>query len=143
VNSTNSGYSIGLQSGAATNFASVTTSGPTVSYAAANDTQTNAITAGTAYIFTPQTATAPSGLNFTGTTALATTLNWTDNSANEVGFVVSRSTDNVNFTFITQTAAGATSFADSGLSPNTQYFYRVQAVTEGALSSAASNNVTT
>ena len=137
------GYSIGLQSGGATNFASVTTTGPTVSYAAANNAQTNAITAGTAYLFTPQTATAPSGLNFTGTTAVATTLNWTDNSSNEFGFVVSRSTDGINFSFLSQTAAGATSFPDSGLSPGTQYFYEVRAVTEGALSAAAANNVTT
>jgi hypothetical protein len=46
------GYSVGLQSGAATNFASVTTSSNTVSYAAANDAQTNAIAAGTSYLFT-------------------------------------------------------------------------------------------
>jgi hypothetical protein len=35
VNSANAGYSVGLQSGAATNFASVTTSGPTVAYGTA------------------------------------------------------------------------------------------------------------
>lgn len=144
TNSANGGYSVGLQSGAATNFASVTSSGPTVSYAAANNTQTNAITSGTAYIFTPQIAADPTGLNFTGTTALSTTLNWNDNSSNEVGFAVYRSTDGgVNYNFLTQTAAGATSFTDNTVSPNTTYFYRVFAVTEGAVSNAAQNSVTT
>jgi hypothetical protein len=60
ANAIDTGYSVGLQSGAATNFASVTTTGNTVSYAVANNAQTNAITSGTAYIFTPVIATAPS-----------------------------------------------------------------------------------
>jgi hypothetical protein len=143
ANAVDGGYSVGLQSGVATNFASVTTTANTVSYAAANNAQTNAITAGTAYIFTPNVPSAPTALNFTGTTATTTTLNWTDTSSNEVGFVIYRSTDNVNFTFLTQTAANAVTFGDSGLIPGTQYFYRLQAVTEGALSSAATNSVTT
>jgi hypothetical protein len=144
ANTPNGGYSIGLQSGVATNFVSVTSSGPTVSYVTANNTQTNAITSGTAYIFTPQTANAPSGLNFTGTTALSTTLNWTDNSSNEFGFAVYRSTDGgVTYSFLTQTAADAISFTDNTVLPGTNYFYRVMAVTEGALSPAAQNNVST
>ncbi|MFL6210217.1 MAG: beta strand repeat-containing protein, partial [Pyrinomonadaceae bacterium] len=143
TNSANGGYSIGLQSGAATNFASVTSTTNTVSYTTANNTQTNAIAAGTAYLFTPQTPADPTSVNFTGTTATGTTVNWTDNSSNEVGFVIYRSTDGLNFPFIAQTAANATSFADSGLSPSTQYFYRVRAVTEGALSNPASGNTTT
>ena len=91
------GYSIGLQSGAATNFASVTSASNTVSYAAATNTQTTAITAGTAYLFTPVIPNTPSGVNFTGTTATSTTVNWTDNSSDEFGFVIYRSTDGVNF----------------------------------------------
>jgi hypothetical protein len=138
------GYSVGLQSGAATNFASVTTTGNTVSYATANNAQTNAITSGTAYIFTPQTANAPTALNFTGTAAVSTTLNWTDTSSNEVGFAIYRSTDGgATYNFLTQTAANATSFTDNTVSPSTTYFYQVQAVTEGALSGAATNSVTT
>jgi hypothetical protein len=138
------GYSVGLQSGAATNFASVTTTGNTVSYATANNAQTNTIPSGTAYTFTPNVPAAPTALNFTGTAAVTTTLNWTDNSSNEVGFAIYRSTDGgVNYSFLTQTAANATSFTDNTVSPNTTYFYRVFAVTEGALSAAAQNSVTT
>jgi hypothetical protein len=144
ANATDGGYSVGLQSGAATNFASVTTTGNTVSYATANNTQTNAIPSGTAYTFTPVVPNAPTALNFTGTTAVSTTLNWTDNSSNEVGFAIYRSTNGgVNYTFLTQTAAGATSFNDSTVVPSTNYFYRVFAVTEGALSSATQNSLTT
>ncbi|MDT5156998.1 MAG: hypothetical protein QOH51_1355 [Acidobacteriota bacterium] len=138
------GYSVGLQSGAATNFASVTTTGNTVSYATANNTQTNAITSGTAYTFTPNVPSAPTALNFTGTAAVTTTLNWTDNASNEVGYAIYRSTDGgVNYTFLTQTAANATSFTDNTVSPSTTYFYRVFAVTEGALGGPAQNSVTT
>jgi hypothetical protein len=139
------GYSIGTQAGLATNFASVTTFDNSVSYTVANNTQLDAIAAGTAYIFTPLVPADPTGLNFTGTTQVATTLNWTDNSSNEVGFVIYRSTDGgTTYNFLTQTAANAVSFTDSTLFPGTTYFYKVFAVTEGALSAnAAAGSVTT
>jgi len=136
ANAADGGYSVGLQSGAATNFASVTTTGATVSYAAANNAQTNAITSGTAYLFTPNVPAAPSGLSFTAITPLSMTLNWTDNASNEVGYVIYQSTDGINYTFVTQTAANAISQAVNGLNPSTTYFFKVFAVTEGALSSS-------
>ncbi len=145
LNSANAGYTVGLQSGAATNFASVTTTALTVSYAAANNTQTNAITAGTAYIFTTQPAPiAPTTVTFTGTASTTTTVNWVDNSSTELGFAVYRSADGgTTYSFVGQVAAGVTSFNDSGLSPNTQYFYQVAAFTEGSVSTAATGSVTT
>jgi hypothetical protein len=144
ANAVDGGYSVGLQSGVATNFASVTTTGNTVSYATANNAQTNTIPSGTAYVFTPNIPNAPSGLNFTATAAVTTTLNWTDTSSNEVGFAIYRSSDGgANYTFITQTAANATSFTDNTVLPATNYIYRVYSVTEGALGGPAQNNVTT
>ena len=145
VNSVNSGYSVGLQSGVATNFASVTTSTNAVSYATANNTNTTAITAGTAYLFTPNIPLAPTGLTFTATSAVSTTLNFTDNATNEVGYAIYRSTDGgATYTFLAQTAANATTYTDTGLSPTTTYFYQVYAVTEGALSNPAlTGSVTT
>lgn len=131
------GASIGLQSGAATNFASVTGTTDTVSYVGANNVNTAGLPAGKSYIFTPNIPLAPTGLSFTGVTPTAITLNWTDNATNEFGYAVYRSVDNVTFTFAGQAAANATAFADSGLLPSTNYFYRVFAVTEGALSSPA------
>ena len=142
--SNDGGYSVGLQSGAATNFASVTTSGPTVSYVAANDTQTTAITSGTAYTFTPNVPAAPTTLSFTSVTPTSMTLNWTDNASNEVGYAIYQSNDGgINYSFIAQTAANATSQAISGLTPSTTYFFKVFAVTEGALSAALSGSQAT
>ena len=143
--SVDGGYSIGTQAGALTNFASVTTLNNSVSYTVANNTQLDAIAAGTAYIFAPPVPADPTGLNFTGTNPIATTLNWTDNSTNEIGFVIYKSTDGgTTYNFLTQTAANAVSFTDSTLSPNTTYFYKVFAVTEGALSAnPAAGSVTT
>jgi hypothetical protein len=129
------GYSVGIGT-SSTSFASVTTTANTVSYAASNNAQTNSIPTGTAYIFTPPVPAAPTGLSFTATTAISMTLNWTDNTNNEVGYVIYNSTDGTNFTFVTQTAANATSQNFSGLTPSTNYFWRVFAVTEGRLSTA-------
>src|SRR5690606_19319874 len=55
-------------------------------------------------------------------------------SSNETGFVIYRSTDGVNYSFVSQTAANTTSSIQSGLTANTLYYWRVYAVSEGALS---------
>ena len=64
----NTGYSVGISSAAAS-FASITTTGPSVSYAASNNAQVAAIASGTKYTFTPNMPAAPTGLSFTGVTA--------------------------------------------------------------------------
>jgi predicted phage tail protein len=51
-----------------------------------------------------------------------------DNSSNESNFQIFRSTDNVNFTMVTQVGANTTTFTDSGLAASTTYFYRVRAI---------------
>ncbi len=72
--------------------------------------------------------TAPSGLTATAVSSSRINLNWTDNSTNETGFVISRSlTSGGTFTDIATTAANATTFANTGLSANTTYFYKVRA----------------
>ncbi|HYO49174.1 MAG TPA: fibronectin type III domain-containing protein, partial [Chloroflexia bacterium] len=138
----NTGYSVGISSAAAS-FASVTTSGATVSYAASNNTQTAAIASGTDYKFTPPASNAPSNLTFSNVAASSITLNWTDNATNEAGFPVYISTDNVNFSFVAQAAANATSINITGLSPSTTYFFRVHAVSPGVLSSATTGTQAT
>lgn len=141
---TDLGASVGLQSGAATNFASVTVSDDTVSYVAANNTNLPGIAAGKSYIFTPANSpAAPSGLNFTGVTPTSQTLNWTDNSTNELAFGIFRSTDGINYSFVAQTAADAVSYTDTLLTPSTNYFYRVQAFAEGISSASLSGNSST
>jgi uncharacterized repeat protein (TIGR01451 family) len=84
------------------------------------------------FLLTPPSVNPPGGpLTFTGVTATATTVNWTD-SSNEVAYVIYNSTDGVNFTFAGSAAQNATSFAGSGLAPSTSYTWRVFAASEGA-----------
>lgn len=83
------------------------------------------------YRYTPSTATAPSGLNFSAVTATTTTLNWTDNSTNEVGYAIYRSNDGGStYNFVTLTAASAVTSAQTGLVPGTTYHWRVLAIRE-------------
>ena len=141
---TDLGASIGLQSGAATNFASVTVSDDSVSYTVANNTNLPGVASGKSYHFTPNVpSAAPTGLTFSPVTQLSIQLNWADNATNEVGYAIFRSTDGTNFSFVTQTAADATSFNDTGLFPGTTYFYRVYAATDGAISAPVSGSQAT
>lgn len=135
ANSANGGYTVGFQSGAATNFASVTTNGPFVFYGMANNTQTDAIPGGVAYTFTPPVPADPTALHFTSTTPVSTTVNWTDNATNEIAYVLYRSTDGgATYAFVNELPSGSTSHPDSGLTPGATVHYRVYAATEGALS---------
>ena len=70
-----------------------------------------------AYQFTPNVPAAPTGLTFAPVTATSIQLNWTDNATNEFGYVIYRSLDGTNFSFLTQLAAGSTLFNDTGLAP--------------------------
>ena len=85
------------------------------------------------FSYSPPVPLAATGLNFTAVGSGGMTVNWTDNAINEIGYVIYNSTDGgANYTFVTQTAANANSFAASGLTPSTSYTWKVQAVTEGA-----------
>jgi Peptidase family C25 len=139
ANSTNGGYSVGFGS-SATQFASVTTSGPTAAYGVANNANTGAITSGTKYTFTPNIPTDPGALSFTAVGLNTMTLNWADNATNEFGYVVYRSLDGTNYEFVRQLAAGSTSSVEGGIASNTTYSWRVFAVTEGGLSNASSGS---
>ena len=125
---TSGGYSLGIQSGAATNFASVTTATNTVDYSNANNTQTSAITQGTSYLFSPTLPATPSGASVTNVRQTSLQLNWADNASNEGGYYVWRTTDTVNFTLVGQLAPNTTSFTDTGLTPATQYRHYVVAL---------------
>jgi trimeric autotransporter adhesin len=87
---------------------------------------------------------APTGLNFTGVTLTGTTLNWTDNATNEIGYAVYRSIDGgVTYNFYAQTAANIATYAATGLLASTNYFWRVVAFTEGAVSASVDGNQAT
>ena len=73
------------------------------------------------------TPVAPSNLSATAASSTQINLAWNDNSNNESGFLIERSTDGVNFSQIGTTAGNVTSYSDSGLAPGTSYTYRVRA----------------
>jgi hypothetical protein len=137
------GYSVGLQSGPASNFASITTSAGTVDYAAANNGQISAITSGTSYLFSPNIPAAPTNGTITGLTQTSLQLNWTDNANDETVYLVRRSTDNINFTVVAERPLNTSSFFDNGLTPGTQYFYIVNAASDGGLSANLTFSATT
>src|SRR5207244_1395396 len=64
---------------------------------------------------------------------------WTDNSSNEDGFQIERSSDNVTFAQIATVNANATTYSDTGLTVSTTYYYRVRATSAVNGDSAYSN----
>lgn len=83
---------------------------------------------------------APSNLRGSSPAFDRVNLEWDDNSANEAGFAVERRTEpDGAFAEITRTGPGAVSFADTGLSAQTTYTYRVRAFFGDGQLSAYSN----
>jgi len=70
---------------------------------------------------------APTSLTATPVSRSQINLTWADNSSNETGFKIERSTNNRTFTQIATVGANATSYSNTGLSRSTTYYYRVRA----------------
>jgi len=83
---------------------------------------------------------APTNLAATAVSSSQINLVWTDNSANENGFLIERCQGNscTNFVQIAQVGVNTTNYPDTGLSRNTWYRYRVRAF-NAAGNSAYSN----
>ena len=90
------------------------------------------------FVVTAAAPPAPSALSATPISSSQINLAWTDNSSNEGGFRIERSTDNVNFTEIATTAVNAIAYSNTGLAASTTYYYRVRAFNSGG-NSAYSN----
>jgi hypothetical protein len=75
----------------------------------------------------------PSNVNFTNVISTevpqlsSLTINWIDGAVNEDNYVVERSENGTDFNVITTLGADVTSYNDTGLLPNTQYYYRIKA----------------
>lgn len=84
---------------------------------------------------------APSNLKAQALSYKSIQLNWTDNSNNETGFEIWRSTSpaNAGAVILATTAPGATSFIDSTASASTQYFYEIRAINQYGASNFTSN----
>lgn len=63
-------------------------------------------------------------------------LKWTDNSFDETGFEIYRSTDGINgnYSLIYTTGANQTSYSNTGLAAGTNYYYKVRAIIPGGYS---------
>jgi acid phosphatase type 7 len=81
---------------------------------------------------------APSGLTAVAVAKTRINLAWTDNSTNETGFKIERSTNGTSFTQIATVAANVQSYASTGLKGARKYYYRVRAY-NGTVNSAYSN----
>lgn len=73
----------------------------------------------------------PLNLTATATSYSQINLSWTDNSDNEDGFRIERQTAVNTWQTVGATAAGATSFSNTGLTGSTSYSYRVIAFNNG------------
>ncbi|MDO9512912.1 MAG: BNR-repeat neuraminidase N-terminal domain-containing protein [Bacteroidales bacterium] len=90
-------------------------------------------------VFIPVTPNAPpTSFSTASITQTGMTIGWSDNSTNETGFRVYRSTDNVNFTQVgtdiisTSVATTGTTYSQvqTALIPGTPYYYRITAYTD-------------
>ncbi|MES2574762.1 MAG: GDSL-type esterase/lipase family protein [Bacteroidota bacterium] len=85
----------------------------------------------------------PSDVNFANVTstevpaASSLMVKWTDNATNEDNYVVERSVNGTTFATIATIGANTTSYNDSGLTPNTKYYYRVKATNSTGFASQA------
>jgi len=82
---------------------------------------------------------APSGLTATAISFSQINLSWTDNSNNEDGFEIYRSTDGTNYELLTTTNANVTSYSDTIVSSSLTCYYRVRAYNTVGDQSAWSN----
>ncbi len=105
--------------------------------ASANSAQASATTS--------STPVAPSGLVATAIRATRIDLSWVDNSGNESGFILGRSTTAGGpYTTVASLAANATSYQNTGLISNTTYYYAVRATNAvGTSVNSAEANTTT
>jgi len=71
------------------------------------------------------------------------TVNWVDGATNETNYVLERSTDGISFTTIATLGANVTSYNDSGLIPNTLYYYQVKATNSTESSAYSTVSITT
>ena len=71
--------------------------------------------------------TTPSTLVGSGSSETTVQLLWIDTAAYEEGFEIERSSDGISYSRVATVAANVTYYTDSGLAPETQYWYRIRA----------------
>ncbi|MGC4032808.1 MAG: PQQ-dependent sugar dehydrogenase [Tepidisphaeraceae bacterium] len=75
----------------------------------------------------PVAPNAPGSLAVTTVSASSLLLKWTDNSANEAGFLIERRIGSGTWAQIASVGAGVATYTNTGLTTNTTYQYRIRA----------------
>lgn len=75
----------------------------------------------------PLTPAGPGNLSATATSTSSVSLSWSDNSANEQGFIVERSTNDGGFVPLATLGASVTTYTSTGLAAGTTYTFRLLA----------------
>lgn len=70
----------------------------------------------------------PTGLTATAVSSTQINLAWSSTGDYTVAFVIERSLDGASFVQIATVPVTQTSYSDTGLTPETRYWYRVKAV---------------
>ncbi|MBA7492528.1 hypothetical protein ES702_03078 [subsurface metagenome] len=95
------------------------------------------------YVAPPPAPSSPSNLTATAVSSTQINLSWKDNSTNEKGFYLYRRTTN-SYTRVAILEANANSYNDTGLDPETSYWYKVTAYNDGGESGSSNEvNITT
>ena len=84
----------------------------------------------------------PTDLKVTKQELESLTFSWTDNADNEVGYIVELSTDNKTFTELARLEANTTTYTATGLTKETDYYFRVKAYGEDGLESPYATVIT-
>jgi hypothetical protein len=84
---------------------------------------------------TPTPVATPTGVSATATSTTDIGITWNDNSSNESGFQIWRSTTGSSgpYSLLSTVGPNVESAADSGLDPGTQYCYKVKALGSGVI----------
>ncbi|MDH4402901.1 MAG: hypothetical protein QE264_01490 [Flavobacterium sp.] len=119
-----------------------TTFSATASNALGGATPGNMPEANSMISFTPTSTTAPTSLTFSNISSGAMRLNWTDNSSDELGFIIERSTDNITYTTVSTQPANAATYGAVNLAANTNYYFKVSPLREAKGTALSGNQIT-
>jgi hypothetical protein len=99
----------------------------------------SAIQVGKVYVTANDTVDGdPSDLAASAVSDVAMSLTWTDNSTNEDGFQILRSTNGTDYTVIDSAAADAEAYSAISLTSNTRYYFKVRGYNTSDLSELSS-----
>ncbi|VUD47626.1 Alkaline phosphatase [Thalassocella blandensis] len=91
----------------------------------------------------PTLPTAPTNLSAVASSSQSINIAWEDKSENEIGFDIERSLDNATWSLAGSVGMNTNTYNDLGLTPNTQYFYRVRAKNSAGISAYSNTAHTT